>query len=97
MGGVSISRLGLGTMTWGRDTDENEAAQQLQEFVQAGGNLVDTAAVYGDGDAERVLGGFIGTLIKRDELIIATKGGITFKDGSRQINNSRNELFLLPL
>jgi aryl-alcohol dehydrogenase-like predicted oxidoreductase len=46
-------------MTWGRDTDENEAAQQLQEFVEAGGNLVDTAAVYGDGDAERVLGGFI--------------------------------------
>ena len=48
LGGVSISRLGLGTMTWGRDTDENEAAQQLQEFVEAGGNLVDTAAVYGD-------------------------------------------------
>ena len=92
MGGVSISRLGLGTMTWGRDTDENEAAQQLQEFVQAGGNLVDTAAVYGDGDAERVLGGFIGTLIKRDELIIATKAGLAFKDGSRQVNNSLNEL-----
>ena len=54
LGGVSISRLGLGTMTWGRDTDENEAAQQLQEFVEAGGNLVDTAAVYGDGDAESV-------------------------------------------
>ena len=79
-------------MTWGRDTDENEAAQQLQHFVEAGGNLVDTAAVYADGDAERVLGGFIGTLIKRDDLFIATKGGITFKDGSRQINNSRNEL-----
>jgi aryl-alcohol dehydrogenase-like predicted oxidoreductase len=92
LGGVSISRLGLGTMTWGRDTDENEAAQQLQYFVEAGGNLVDTAAVYADGDAERVLGGFIGTLIKRDDLFIATKGGITFKDGSRQINNSRNEL-----
>ena len=92
LGGVSISRLGLGTMTWGRDTDENEAAQQLQHFVEAGGNLVDTAAVYADGDAERVLGGFIGTLIKRDDLFIATKGGITFKDGSRQINNSRNEL-----
>lgn len=92
LGGVSISRLGLGTMTWGRDTDENEAAQQLQYFVEAGGNLVDTAAVYADGDAERVLGGFVGTLIKRDDLFIATKGGITFKDGSRRINNSRNEL-----
>jgi aryl-alcohol dehydrogenase-like predicted oxidoreductase len=92
LGGVSISRLGLGTMTWGRDTDENEAAQQLQYFVEAGGNLIDTAAVYGDGDAERVLGGFIGTLVKRDQLFLASKAGISFKDGSRQINNSRNEL-----
>jgi aryl-alcohol dehydrogenase-like predicted oxidoreductase len=92
LGGVSISRLGLGTMTWGRDTDENEAAQQLQFFIEAGGNLVDTAAVYGDGDAERVLGGFIGTLVKRDQLFIASKAGITFKDGLRQVNNSRHEL-----
>jgi aryl-alcohol dehydrogenase-like predicted oxidoreductase len=79
-------------MTWGRDTDENEAAQQLQYFVEAGGNLIDTAAVYGDGDAERVLGGFIGTLVKRDQLFLASKAGISLKDGSRQINNSRNEL-----
>jgi aryl-alcohol dehydrogenase-like predicted oxidoreductase len=79
-------------MTWGRDTDENEAAQQLQYFVEAGGNLIDTAAVYGDGDAERVLGGFIGTLVKRDQLFLASKAGISFKDGSRLVNNSRNEL-----
>jgi aryl-alcohol dehydrogenase-like predicted oxidoreductase len=79
-------------MTWGRDTDENEAAQQLQYFVEAGGNLIDTAAVYGDGDSERVLGGFIGTLVKRDQLFIASKAGISFKDGIRQVNNSRNEL-----
>lgn len=92
VGGLEISRLGLGTMTWGRDTDENEAAQQLQHFFEAGGNLVDTAAVYGDGDAERVLGGFIGTLIKRDDAIIATKAGISVTDGVRKISNSRNEL-----
>ena len=92
MGGASVSRLGLGTMTWGRDTDENEAAQQLQEFIDAGGNFVDTAAIYGDGDAERVLGGFIGTLVKRENLFIATKAGVSFRDGVRQISNSRNDL-----
>lgn len=92
LGGSSVSRLGLGTMTWGRDTDENEAAQQLQDFVEAGGNLIDTAAVYGDGDAERVLGGFIGALVKRDQIFIASKAGKSFKDGTRQVNNSRNEL-----
>ena len=92
MGGASVSRLGLGTMTWGRDTDENEAAEQLQEFIDAGGNFVDTAAIYGDGDAERVLGGFIGTLVKRENLFIATKAGFSFRDGVRQISNSRNDL-----
>lgn len=92
VGGLEISRLGLGTMTWGRDTDENEAAQQLQHFFESGGNLIDTAAVYGDGDAERVLGGFIGTLIKRDDAIIATKAGISVNDGVRKISNSRNDL-----
>jgi aryl-alcohol dehydrogenase-like predicted oxidoreductase len=92
MGGVTISRLGLGTMTWGRDTDENEAAQQLQEFIEAGGNLVDTAAIYGDGDSERVLGGFIGTLVPRDELFIATKAGVSFKNGHRKVSNSRQDL-----
>lgn len=92
LGGLEISRLGLGTMTWGRDTDENEAAQQLQLFFESGGNLIDTAAVYGDGDAERVLGGFIGTLIKREDVVIATKAGVSLTDGVRKISNSRNDL-----
>ena len=48
--GLQVSRLGLGTMTWGRDTDEHEAREQLSSFVEAGGTLVDTAAGYGDGD-----------------------------------------------
>ncbi|MFM8842173.1 MAG: aldo/keto reductase, partial [Actinomycetota bacterium] len=47
--GLQVSRLALGTMTWGRDTDEHEAANQLRSFLDAGGNLLDTAAVYGDG------------------------------------------------
>ena len=92
LGGLEVSRLGLGTMTWGRDTDENEAAQQLQSFFESGGNLIDTASVYGDGDAERVLGGFIGTLIKRDDAIIATKAGVSVVDGMRRISNSRSSL-----
>ena len=46
--GLTVSRLGLGTMSWGRDTDEHEAREQLAAFVAAGGTLVDTAAAYGD-------------------------------------------------
>jgi len=60
-------------MTWGRDTDAEEAATQLVAFVEAGGTLVDTADVYGEGEAERILGGLLADVIPRDELVLATK------------------------
>jgi len=90
--GLSLSRLGLGTMTWGRDTDEIEAADQCRAFLDAGGNFIDTAATYGDGDSERVIGGLIGTLFNRDEVIIATKAGISFTDGVRKVDATRHSL-----
>jgi len=90
--GLKVSRIGLGTMTWGRDTDEHEAANQLRIYLDAGGSFIDTAAVYGDGDSERVIGGFLGTLVARDEITIATKAGISFNQGERVINNSRATL-----
>jgi len=90
--GLDISRLGLGTMTWGRDTDEHEAADQCRAYIEAGGNFIDTAATYGDGDSERVIGGLIGTLFNRDEIILATKAGISFIEGERKIDASRHSL-----
>lgn len=90
--GLTLSRLGLGTMTWGRDTDEIEAADQCRAFLDAGGNFIDTAATYGDGDSERVIGGLIGTLFNRDDVVIATKAGITFSDGVRRFDASRHTL-----
>jgi aryl-alcohol dehydrogenase-like predicted oxidoreductase len=90
--GLTLSRLGLGTMTWGRDTDEIEAADQCRAFLDAGGNFIDTASTYGDGDSERVIGGLIGTLFNRDEVVIATKAGIAFSDGVRRIDASRHGL-----
>lgn len=90
--GLSISRLGLGTMTWGRDTDTHEAADQCRAYIEAGGNFLDTSSTYGDGDSERVIGGLIGTLFQRDEVAIATKAGATFPNGVKTINNSRQAL-----
>lgn len=90
--GLLLSRLGLGTMTWGRDTDTHEAADQCRAFIEAGGNFFDTSSTYGDGDSERVLGGLIGTLFEREEVAIATKAGATFPNGIKTINNSRQAL-----
>ncbi len=90
--GLRVSRLALGTMTWGRDTDKHEARDQLTAFVEAGGTLVDTAAGYADGDSERVLGSLIGQLVQRHELVLATKAGISRRTGERVVDVSRRTL-----
>ncbi|WNV77785.1 aldo/keto reductase [Geodermatophilus sp. DSM 44513] len=71
--GLVVSRLALGTMTWGRDTDEDDAAVQLTAFVDAGGTLVDTADVYCDGDSERTLGRLLADVVPRSDVLVATK------------------------
>jgi aryl-alcohol dehydrogenase-like predicted oxidoreductase len=86
--GLAVSRLALGTMTWGRDTDPDDAAAQLKFYLEAGGTLIDTADVYGDGDAEAVIGSLLDHLVPRDEVLIATKAGLRpgtarRRDGSR--------------
>ncbi|MFI8106487.1 aldo/keto reductase [Streptomyces sp. NPDC086023] len=89
--GLRVSRIGLGTLTWGRDTDEHDAADQLKTFWEAGGTLVDTADVYGGGDAEYLLGQLIGGLVPRRDLVIATKAG-SVPDPDRRSDGSRGHL-----
>jgi aryl-alcohol dehydrogenase-like predicted oxidoreductase len=90
--GLSVSCLGLGTWLWGQDTDEHEAKDALTTFVDAGGTLVDTAASYGDGASERVLGGLIDQVVGRDELVIATKAGLGTRRGEWGADTSRGGL-----
>jgi aryl-alcohol dehydrogenase-like predicted oxidoreductase len=94
--GLRVGRLALGTMSWGRDTDEHEAREQLTAFVSAGGTLVDTAAAYGEGASEKTLGALIGDPVQRvaarDELVIATKAGFTVRRGARVTDTSRGAL-----
>jgi len=90
--GLKVSCVGLGTMTWGRDTDEHEARDQLIAFAEAGGTLVDTAAGYTDGDSETLLGSLIGDVMARDEVVLATKAGISRRSGERVVNTSRGAL-----
>jgi aryl-alcohol dehydrogenase-like predicted oxidoreductase len=78
--GLRVSRLALGTMTWGQGTDADEAAAQLCAFVDAGGTLVDTADVYAAGEAERVLGGLLRDVVPRSEVVLATKA-VARRDG----------------
>ncbi len=90
--GLTLSRLGLGTMTWGRDTDTHEAADQTRAYIEAGGNFFDTSPIYGDGDSERVIGGMIGALFERSDVVIASKAGLQIVNGEVVVSNTRQSL-----
>jgi len=90
--GLRVSRLGLGTMTWGRDTSAEQAKGLIEMFREAGGTLIDTAAAYGAGDSERLVGRLIKDAGARDEMVIATKAGFVIRDGERIVDTSSRAL-----
>jgi aryl-alcohol dehydrogenase-like predicted oxidoreductase len=90
--GLTVTPLALGTMLWGNAVDRHEAGDHLRAFVQAGGNLVDTAYGYGGGDAETILGGLLDGAIPRDDIVICTKAGISRAGGERRVDVSRRGL-----
>ncbi|WP_155375450.1 aldo/keto reductase [Catellatospora vulcania] len=89
--GLVVSRLALGTMTWGLDTDPDDAGAQLKAYVDAGGTLLDTADVYADGEAEAVLGTLLDAMVSRDEVLIVAKAGLRARAGRRH-DGSRGHL-----
>ena len=74
--GCAVSSLCLGAMTFGLETDEAGAHDQLDMFVAAGGTLVDTADVYNGGTSEEIIGRwFAGRPAEvTDRVVLATKG-----------------------
>ncbi len=69
--GLVVSRLCLGTMTFGREADEAASKAMIDRFVEVGGTFVDTADVYGEGTSEQITGRALAG--RRDQIILATK------------------------
>jgi aryl-alcohol dehydrogenase-like predicted oxidoreductase len=90
--GLKVSHLALGTMTWGVETDADEAAAQLVAFHDVGGTLVDTAASYGYGETEELIGGLLADVVPRANLQLATKAGISRTPEGRVVDCSRGTL-----
>ena len=88
--GLTVSRLALGTMTWGGRTSAEDAEDLLTAFRDAGGTLVDTAYGYGGGSAEELLGRFLGG--GRDDVVVVTKAGIGARSGDRVVDCSRRAM-----
>jgi aryl-alcohol dehydrogenase-like predicted oxidoreductase len=89
--GLVVSRLALGTMSWGLDTDPDDAGAQLKAYVDAGGTLIDTADVYADGEAEALLGTLLDAMVSRDDVLIVAKAGLRARAGRRH-DGSRGHL-----
>jgi aryl-alcohol dehydrogenase-like predicted oxidoreductase len=91
--GCVVSALTLGTMTFGQETDEAGAHAQLDQFVAAGGNLVDTADVYSRGVSEEIIGRWLAARpAEREQVVLATKGRFPMGDGPNDLGLSRRHL-----
>lgn len=76
---LAVSAIALGTWSFGGDwgaVDADAAARTITGAVDLGINFFDTAQAYGFGQAERILGDALWSAVRRDEVVIATKGGL---------------------
>ncbi len=92
--GCSVSTLTLGTMTFGNESSEEVAHAQLDAFVAAGGNLIDTADVYSAGVSEEIIGRWLADRPAdvRDQVVLATKGRFPMGSDPNALGLSRRHL-----
>ncbi len=92
--GCVVSHLALGTMTFGNETDEDAAAEQLDVFLEAGGTLIDTADVYTSGTSEEIIGRWLAARPPdvRARAVLATKGRFPTSEEPNGAGNSRRHL-----
>src|SRR3954462_10992633 len=88
--GVHVSKIALGTMSFGGDSDEATAAQVWRAARDAGVNFMDTADVYNDGRSEEIGGRLMRG--ERDEIVLATKAYFPTGKGPNARGTSRYHL-----
>jgi aryl-alcohol dehydrogenase-like predicted oxidoreductase len=85
-----VSRISLGTMTFGKQVDEPTASSMVDLCIDRGINFFDTANVYNAGASEAILGRILGAC--REKIILATKVGIRVGDASDQAGLSKQAI-----
>ena len=88
--GLAVSRICLGTMTFGREADEAASRAMVDRFLEVGGNFIDTADVYSDGASEEIVGRALQG--RRDEVVLATKVRFAMGDGPNDAGLSRRHV-----
>lgn len=88
--GLSISKLCLGTMSFGGDADEAIAREMISAALDSGINFFDSADVYNSGRSEEILGRALAGV--RDDVVIATKAYFPSGPGRNDRGSSRFHL-----
>lgn len=94
--GLLVSELTLGTMTFGAKgwgCDAKEAHAMMAAYLEAGGNMIDTADVYSAGETESILGAYMPNM-KRDEIILATKCNFPLGSAPNGMGSSRKHIVM---
>ncbi len=91
--GLKVSELAFGTQTFGWGADEKTAHALADLFLEAGGNLFDTADSYNSGLAESMLGSWLKARKNRHSVIVATKVFFPTGDGPNDAGASRKHIF----
>ena len=91
--GTIVSTYGLGTMTFGAESDEMTSHAILDDYVGAGGNLIDTADVYSAGVSEEIIGRWLAAhRAQSEQVVTATKGRFSMGGGPNDLGTSRRHL-----
>jgi len=90
--GLRVSVLGLGTMTFGAESDEATSDAILDRFAASGGTLIDTADVYSAGRSEEIVGRWLATQPDQGRFVIATKGRFSMGEGPSNSGAGRAHL-----
>ena len=91
---MSVSEVCLGTMTFGREADEEESRRIFRQCLDRGVNIFDCANVYGRGRAEELLGKFVNETGKRDDLFLTSKVGMAMGEGLNETGTSRRHIMM---
>lgn len=78
---LDVFPLCLGGNVFGRGADEQQSFAVLDAYVQAGGNFIDTANIYSEGDSERIIGRWVSARGNRERIVLATKVGMGARPG----------------
>jgi aryl-alcohol dehydrogenase-like predicted oxidoreductase len=91
--GLMVSELCLGTMVFGDDsrgTDESTSIRMIHQFLDAGGNFIDTADVYVGGTSEKITGKALKD--RRENVVLATKVRFSTSDDPNDRGLSRRHI-----